>query len=727
MLCWRLVIPALMGFCVGAVAAEPISFVDDVLPVLSKAGCSGSSCHSKPQGQNGFQLSVFAYDPMADYEAIVHDRRGRRLSPGAPEQSLLLQKATLAVPHEGGKRFERGSAAYETILAWIKEGTPYRHEDDAPVRRIVMQPEELRGKEGDEVRFRVIAEDTKGRQREVTALAEFESNRDSLVEIDEHGAAKVLEGTGEAVIVARYMGEVVNARVTVPKAISKETVQDLAARPRANFIDAHAYARFEKLGLLPSEPCTDGEFVRRAMIDLIGAVPESEETRRFLTDSDPDKRAKLVARLLEDPRYADHWAVKWADLLRPNPDRAGVKSVYVLDQWLREVFRENRPLDDFARAVLTAQGSTHRHGPTVVYRDRRTPEDLTSLISQVFMGVRLECARCHHHPNEKWSQEDYFQMAAYFSRLKRKGKGVSPPISGGWEVFYHEPGKASLPHPVTKAALMAKAPDGPEAGELDGADPRGALANWLTSKGNPFFARAMVNRVWGELFGRGIVHPVDDFRATNPPTNPELLDALAEDFEQHGYNLKHLLMRITASNLYQQSGTPNASNVEDRENFARAYRRRLSAEVLGDALMTVTQVPDVFEGLPERARAAQVWNFKIASDTLDAFGRPDSSSDCPCERNLSTSVVQALHLMNAEGLQSKLSDAEGRVKRLAESDFSAEEIVRELYLLVYCRLPDSEELALATSYFQGPETSRQVATEDVLWALLNSAEFVFNH
>ncbi|MFT4639114.1 MAG: hypothetical protein ACI8T1_002438 [Verrucomicrobiales bacterium] len=704
-------------------AEEPISFVDDILPVMNKAGCSGSSCHSKPAGQNGFKLSVFAYDPESDYAEIVNDGRGRRVSPGSPEQSLILLKATQSVPHEGGKRFELDSQAYEVIAQWIREGAPYKHADDAPLSEISLIPDTLPAERGAEVPFRVTARYENGKERDVTALAAFESNKEAIVEIDSNGNAVAGNLFGEAIIVARFLGEVATARVT----IAPEKSASFADIVPANFIDTLAYARLKQLGLQPSGECSDHEFLRRSSIDLIGLLPDPESTRAFLADQNPDKREAWVARLLENPHFADHWAVKWADLLRPNPDRVGVKSVYVLDQWIRDAFRQNKPLDQFAREILTAQGSTHRHGPTVIYRDRRTPEDLTSMISQVLMGVRLECARCHHHPNEKWSQEDYYQMAAFFAKMKRKGTGLSPPISGSWEFVYHGTG-GEVKHPVTQVVMTPKPPDGPLVEKLvDTEDPRVSLAEWLIDPSNPFFAKAMVNRVWGEVMGRGIVHPVDDFRATNPPTNPALLEALAEDFVSHGFDLKHLLKRIALSNLYQQSSEPTESNLHDTENFSRSYRRRMPAEVLGNALTDITQVPDLFEGLPQASRASQVWNFKIASDTLDAFGRPDSSSDCPCERNLSTSVVQALHLMNSEALQTKLNHADGRVKALASSERAEPEIIEELYLNVYQRFPEPEERQIALAVFNDKETDRQTATEDLLWALLNSAEFLFNH
>ena len=461
-------------------------------------------------------------------------------------------------------------------------------------------------------------------------------------------------------------------------------------------------------------------------MDLIGKLPTPTRVREFLASDDPEKRVRLVDELLVAPEWADRWALVWAGLLRPNPDRVGVKSVYVLDQWLRASFRENKPYDQFVREILTVTGSTHRDGPAVIFRDRREPADLTTMISQVFMGVRLECAKCHHHPNERWSQGDFYQLAAYFGDVRRKGTGVSPPISGSPEFVYYAPG-GSVKHPVS-SEVMAPKPPGAAAVELeDGRDPRGALADWLLERDNPFFASAVVNRVWGAMMGAGIVNPVDDMRTSNPASNPALLEALARDFVDHGYDLKQLMRRIATSRVYQLSSTPNQTNVGDTEHFSRAYRKRLPAEVMTDAVADVTGVPNRFEGMPPGARALQAWNFKLASDTLDAFGRPDSSEDCPCERNLSTSVVQALHLMNSDGLQAKLADKEGRVMGFASGELSEAQIIDELYLLCYSRLPSEEEKAIAIQQFTLPGATRQTAGEDVLWALINSAEFVFNH
>ncbi|MDA0811225.1 MAG: DUF1549 and DUF1553 domain-containing protein, partial [Verrucomicrobia bacterium] len=477
-------------------------------------------------------------------------------------------------------------------------------------------------------------------------------------------------------------------------------------------------------------------FLRRASLDLIGALPTVEQARTFLADTDPDKRTKAIDSLLKHPRWADHWAVKWADLLRPNPDRAGVKSVYLLDQWIREQFRNSVPFDEFAKAVLTAEGSTHRFGPAVIFRDRREPADRTTLFSQVFLGVRMECAKCHHHPNEKWSQDDFYQMAAFFGEVKQKGTGISPPISGSAEFFYHTPG-GTVAHPVTSAVMKPKPPDGPFANIPEGGDPRQALTDWITRPDNPFFAKAIVNRVWGEMMGRGFVHPVDDFRTSNPANHEAVLDALAADFVSHGYNLKHLMRTIATSHLYQLSSTPNATNIADTENFSRSYKRRLPAEVAADAVAQVTGTPSSFAGLPGATSAVEVWNFKTPSDMLDAFGRPDSSSDCPCERNMNTSVVQSLHLMHSDKVQEQFAAVDGHISKwLADKSLPNDRLIDELYLAAFCRFPDAEEQKFASVLLANADAAapaedaaktRREITEDLLWALLNTAEFVFNH
>ena len=706
-------------------AASPVTFLKDVLPVLSRAGCNGGACHAKAEGQNGFKLSVFSYDPRADYAEIVNEDRGRRVFPSVPELSLLIQKPTALVSHEGGMRFELGSEPHQLLTRWIREGMVYSRTNEAILETITAFPRERRYWKGGAQRLLVEAHYSDGSLRDVTSLAAFVSNDKEIARVDEHGNVDIGSLTGQGVIVARYMGFVSDSQVLVP-ADRVLPADDYVSLPRNNFIDDHAFDHFRQLGLFPSEGCSDAEFLRRAKLDAIGLLPTAEEVTGFLNDSSQDKRFRFIERVLDDPAYADYWANKWADLLRPNPDRVGVKSIFVLDQWLRDSFRANKPYDQFVREIVLAEGTNHRDGPAVVYRDRREPADLTTLFSQVFLGTRLECARCHHHPNEKWAQDDFYQLAAFFGPLKQKGAGLSPPISAGTETFYYAPG-GSVKHPVTGAVMSPRPPDGPLANLPETVDPRRALADWLTTPDNPFFARAAVNRVWTVFFGRGLVEPVDDFRISNPCVNPALLAALAEDFVRHGYDLKHLMRTIMESRLYQLSAAPNETNLADTRNFSRAYRRRLAAEVLMDAVNDLTGVPDTLAAMVPGGRAVQAWSYKIDSQFLDAFGRPNSSSDCPCERDLQTSVVQSLHMMHSRGLQTKLANPQGRVHRLASGSQSASQIVNELYVATLSRRPTDEELKMAIAAFATSGATRQSATEDVLWALLNSAEFVFNH
>jgi hypothetical protein len=722
-----LTVAVLFGGSAGFASADepPVSFVNDVMPLLSRAGCNAGACHAKPAGQSGFKLSVFAYDPKSDYRSIVKENRGRRVFPVAPEESLVLKKPTMAVEHGGGLRLKKDSEAYATIVRWIEQGMPYSTPGEPTLKAVEVEPKEQIYQKQQKKPLVVRARYSDGSSRDVTNLSDFSSSEKEIAQVDADGVVSVGQTSGEAVIVARFMGLVDVSCVTVP-ADEVLPASHYAALPANNFIDRLAYERFEKLGLRPSELCTDAEFIRRASLDAIGSLPTPEEVRGFLADTDPRKRSRLIDRLLEDPRYADHWAIKWADLLRPNPFRVGVKSVYLIDQWLRESFRQNKPYDQFAREIITAQGSTHRYGPVVVFRDRREPADITTLMSQVFLGVRLECAKCHHHPNEKWSQEDFYQLAAYFGQLKRKGQGISAPISGEPEYIWFA-GGGEVKHPVSGEVMKPKAPDATVESIDPQQDPREALAAWMTRPDNPFFAKAAVNRVWGELMGRGLVHPVDDFRTSNPATNEALLDALAQDFVEHGYDVKHLIRTIMRSRLYQLSSIPNEGNARDAKNYSRWYRKRPRAEALLDALSDVTGVRETLPGVGSGIRAAQAWNYRIESDFLDAFSRPNASADPPCEREGEGSVVQALHLMNSTRLMEKIGSPAGRVAKLAASKMTEEEIVTELYLAAYSRCPTAEEMAVAVGAFKHEGATRKSAAEDVLWALINSAEFVLNH
>lgn len=711
-------------------AREPViderspSFVRDILPELTAAGCGMGKCHAKPNGQNGFRLSIFAYDPKTDYREIVKDGRSRRVFPSAPDASLLLLKPTLAIPHEGGERLEVGSERYEMIRDWIRGGMVYQHEDEPELERIEAAPDSGRFAEGEAFQVTVTAIYSDGSQRDVTALSAFQSSDESLLEIQETGEGAFIRSGVEAAVIVRYMGTIAKARFLSPASSAPESAE-VATLPVHNFIDELAQANFERLGLYPSSRSTDETFFRRAALDAVGRLPTLEQVERFLDPDGPLDRSAWIDEILSHRGYADYWANHWADVFRPNPDRVGIKSVYILDQWLRGAFRENMPYDDFARSILLHEGTNHGSGPAVIYRDRREPEERMTMFGQAFMGVRFECARCHHHPFESWSQEDFYQAAGYFSGLDRKGSGLSPPISAGKEWFYAGDTNG-LDHPVTGVSLEPK-PPGAQIAKTERRDVREEFVDWLTQPRNPYFSKAIVNRVWSVFFGRGFVEPIDDFRESNPATQGPLLNALSEWFADEGYDLKALMRLIMESNLYQLSSEPSAFNIEDTRNFSRYYRKRLKAETLLDAVCDVTDVPERFDGMPEGTRAMEAWTFKTNSHFMDAFSRPNASTDPPCERDSGSSVVQALHLMNADKLDAKLRADDGYVAKLVDREGGLEDKIVDIYRRVFSRSPKSEELRAALQYCQGEGREAEEALQDILWALINSAEFVFNH
>ena len=707
--------------------ADVPTFERHVMPMLTARGCNAGGCHGKSGGQNGFALSLLGFDPEGDYRSLVMQSRGRRVNPSAPDESLLLRKGTGVVPHGGGRRLEPDGDDVVTLRAWIAAGVP-RDPPGAPkLSHITIAPEPRSLAPGESLPLVVTAHDTDGTTRDVTAVTAFASNEPVIVRVESDG--KLTAGTlpGEASIMARFMGRIATWNTIVPR----PGVIDAAAwdaLPVKNFIDELAWKKHRSLNVLPSDPADDATFLRRAFLDGIGRVPSPDEARRFLADADPQKRDRLVDELLDRPEYADRWANLWADLVRPNPYRVGIKSTLALDTFLRDAFAQNLPYDRFVGELVTATGSVWRNGAAVIYRDRRTPDEIVTLASQLFLGVRLECAKCHQHPFEVYGQGDFYGLAAYFARVGYAGTGLSPPISGGEEsVIVATAGEVK--HPLTDAVLPPKplgidaaaaAPATPAA-----ADRRVALMDWLRSSDHPTFAAAAVNRIWAEFFGVGIVDPVDDFRATNPASNPELLAALAAEFRSQGFDQKRLVATIMKSHLYGLSSLANATNAGDHRNFSRHYRRRLRAEVVADAIDDVTGMPSGYGGAPPDARAAQLWTHRTGSTFLDVFGRPDPNQDPPCERIADATVVQAMHLMNGAHLHGKVAADAGRVAKLAASDATPEAILEELYLAAYGRLPTATERERLLPEFARDGASRRAVAEDILWALLNTPEFVY--
>ncbi|MBI1314463.1 DUF1553 domain-containing protein [bacterium] len=692
-----------------------LHFENDILPIFARFGCNTSGCHGKAEGQNGFKLSIFGFDPDADLAALVQEGRGRRISFTRPDQSLLLLKASGGAPHGGGIRIRRNSGEYRLLRDWIVAGAPAGAADAPKVVSLRVTPSERRLAMDAQQQLQVTAIYSSGREVDVTHHAKFQSNNDSLVQVDEYGLVRTSKTPGEAAVMASYQGAVDTFRAMVPQ---PDDGTEFPSRPVFNFIDELVDARLRKLNIHPSELCSDADFLRRAYLDIIGTLPTADEARTFLASNDPQRRNRLVDELLQRPEYADLQALKWSDVLRVDRLALGHKAAYSYYHWIRDSFAQNRPFDEFTREVVTAAGPLSDHPAGYLYKVTKTPGTAASTLSQVFLGVRLECAQCHHHPFDQWSQRDYAGMQAYFSQV-----GFKTTKSG--EFLTATKGGATK-HPRSGDVVEAHALLQPEPETTPDGDRRELFAQWLTAKDNRWFARNIVNRVWAHLLGRGIVEPVDDVRLTNPPTNPALLDALAEHFVASGYDLHDLIRTITASRTYQLSSHPNASNDRDEQNYSRALFRRLDAEVRFDMICQVTGMPEKFDGLPAGYRAIQLWDSQVKHYFLGLFGRPIRSTACECERAAEPSVGQVLHIINSPEIQAKLSDSGGRLARLVNETADNPQLVEKLYLSFYSRFPTDEERAAVTVYL-AQAADRQRAVEDVAWTLMNTVEFLFNH
>lgn len=712
----------------GRTEAQPngptVSFELDVQPILTAQGCNAGACHGKQRGQNGFQLSLLGFDSGFDYDAIVREVRGRRLMIRAPERSLLVQKATAQLPHGGGRKIEVDSADYQTLVQWIREGAPRRLANEPTLDQVRLVQDDFSVKPEATQQLSVVGYYSDGTTRDVTQRTSFQSNDAAVVSVSDSGKITAGPLPGETAVMARYMNHICVANVRIPR--TQPLPEDFYdSRPKANFIDELVFKKLDELGIQTSEPASDAVFLRRAFTDIIGRLPTAEEAADFIDSEEENKREALIDDLLQRPEYVDRWANLWADLLRPNPYRVGIKAVLNYDKWIRDQFRQDVGYDEFVRKLVTAKGSTWHNGATTLYRDRRSPDEMATLVSQLFLGVRLECAKCHHHPFEKWSQRDFYSFAAFFGNIGRKGKGLSPPISGAEEIIYVRQG-GEVKHPVTDEVLSPT----PLFGSVDLTDvrdPREALAQWMTSPENDFFANVHVNRIWAVMMGRGLVDPVDDLRSTNPPTNPELLDALADHFQSVGFDQKQLIKAIALSNVYSTQSIPNETNTADRLNYSRHYRHRLRAETIADAIADITETESDFSAMPPNSRASQVWTHRVDSMFLDTFGRPNENQDPPCERISDSSVTQTLHLMNSRQLDSRVRSDSGRAARLAKSELSPRQVVQELYLAIFSRRPRADELDYAASLIESAGDDRRGVIEDLMWAMLNAPEFILQN
>jgi hypothetical protein len=698
-----------------AAAPIPRSFAADILPILTKYGCNGGSCHGALNGKNGFKLSLFGFEPEPDYDMIATAHNGRRVNRTDPEKSLLLLKPTMGpTPHGGGKLFSAKSPDYQALLAWLRDGAPRtpQHERKMTALRVTPATLTLTGKDASR-KLLVTARFDDGAEADVTHLVKFSTNNDSIASINPAGIVKAERG-GETAIVVRGPGVAGVAKVAVvlePRAV--------APLPVSNLIDEHSNAKLKRLQIPPSAPADDATFLRRVYLDIIGTIPTSAEARAFLASKDPAKRAKAVDQLLHRPEYAEYWAMYWGDHLDNTKQLLYNKGPYAFTEYLQKQFRANVPYDQFVRSLLVSSGNMYEAPATNYYPIMKKELDLAEKTSQLFLGVSIGCARCHNHPLERWKQSDFAGLAAFFSQVRYKGGGPRNNERALVVDFSRQ-----FQHPETKKVYLPKALDGPQLAPEGLTDRRELLAAWITAKDNPYFARAMVNRMWRLFFGRGFVEPVDDFRVTNPPSNEPLLDALARDFAAHNFDLHHLIKTITLSSAYQLSSVPVPGNKQDTMAYSRYYPKRLSAEPLLDAISLATAVPESFRAMYPGTRAAALPEPEIESYFLEVFDRP--SRQLVCERKNEPTLNQALHMIGGDTAHRKVTST-GSYVRLALGQFADDgALVEEFYLRTLTRFPDAEELAAARNAIR-KAANRQQGAEDVLWALLNTKEFLYNH
>lgn len=709
------------------------SFKNHVIPVFTKMGCNQGACHGALAGKNGFKLTLRGYDPEVDYDTITRQSLGRRVSLADPAGSLLLRKATFAMPHGGGKRFGADSLEYRILSEWIANGAapPKANEPDVAALEVypaaaVLAPEASQ-------QLVVRARYTDGRVEDVTRWVKFTSSNEGVATTSDQGLLK-MTGQGEAAITLWYSSRVLYARVTVPFGNTVETGAYARFHP-ANFIDELALKKWRALRLAPSGQATDAAFLRRFYLDAAGILPTVEETEEFLADRSPDKRARLVERLMQREEFTDYWAYKWSDLLLVSSRKLRTNNMWAFYNWIRDSVKANKPWDQFARDIFTGAGSSRENGALNYFVQHKDVIELSENVTQAFLGQRLTCARCHNHPLEKWTQKQYYQFANLFARV-----GLKNGDSAGEFIIYPKQ-TGDVNHPRLLRPLAPTPLDGAPAALDNPADRRIAFAAWLTSPKNEYFARNIVNRVWGNFFGRGLVHPVDDVRATNPASNEELFDAVVKDFIAHGYDIRHLIRTIANSSTYQLSSEANATNQNDNVFYSKYIVKRLPGEVILDAMSQVTGVPSSFAGYPMGTRAMQLPDVRVQSQFLSSFGRPERIICDAGERSVDPSIAQALHVINGVTLNKKLSAPGGALAMLQKLGLSDARVMEHLILAAFGRYPtETERTTLAGALTEARSAARTQgaaagtireertqALEDMAWALLTSKEFLFNH
>jgi hypothetical protein len=714
-----------------------ISFRNDVLPILSKSGCNSGGCHGALAGKGGFKLSLFGYNPDADYLAITRESRGRRVELSDPGASLVLLKPTTSVRHKGGKRLEIDSEDYRIVANWIAQGAPAPKSSDAKLAKLSISPNENQVSVGQSAKLVVRASFTDGTDRDVTRWTKFTSADETVASVDPTGNVSII-GPGEGAITAWYSSQIVIARVTSPYT-NNIAPEVFAKAPRANFIDDLVLVQLQRLNLKPSPPANDATFVRRAFLDTIGRLPTPKEVESFVKDGTADKHARLADTLLSAPEFVDYWTYKWSDVLLVTGSKIRPDAVKTYYNWIRQRVAANTPWDEFVREVVTARGATLAEGEVNFYAVHEDPESMAENVSQAFLSLSIGCARCHNHPLEKWTNDQYYQFANLFARVRGKGWGGDARSGDGKRTVYVEPA-GDLIQPRTGKPQPPAPLDAEPIPSDDRGDRREVLADWLTSPENPYFARAIANRVWANFLGVGLVESVDDLRASNPASNEKLLAALAKYTIEQKYDLRKLMRLILTSETYRHSSEVLAENREDRRHYSRFFPRRLSAEVLSDAIGDVTGVRDKYteialaDGSTEKTsfytndvRAIQLYDSTVKSYFLKTFGRNAREITCECERSNQPSLVQALHLSNGNPINDKLAAKESRVAKMLEKNPGPEELMREAWMLSFSRPPTPTEQTQVLPLLHAEGDEKRKAAEDMFWSLLTSREFLFQH
>ena len=710
----------------------PVSFVNDVVPIMTKSGCNMGVCHAKAGGgQNGFQLSLLGFEPAEDFEHLVLEGRGRRLSLVSPDQSLLLMKASGQIKHGGGVRLAKSSKGYEQIRDWIAQGASIDSPSSPKLVRLEIEPNKATLKLQQNQQLKALARFSDGSVRDVTSQALFESNDKAMAEVNENGLVKVLDIPGKVAVMVRYQTSVAVFNAAVPLGASVDKLP-----PIKNFVDKAVFANLKELGIPPSPVIDDATFLRRVTLDIGGRLPTEAEASAFLANKSPDKRDQWIDELLQGTDYADFFAAKWTAVLKNRRDDASdLLSNFAFHAWVRDSLLANKPYDHFVRELLAATGTVIGNPPVAWYKRVKEPKNQIEDVAQLFLGVRMQCAQCHHHPFERWSQDDYYSLSAFFSQVGRKPSGTR-----GEDLIFHKRGMATATNIKSGIALKPAALGDPAPSISADEDPRLKLADWMGSPKNPFFAKALVNRYWKHFFQRGLIEPEDDIRDSNPPSNPELLGALEKHFIETGFDLKELVRTITRSSAYQLSAAPNKYNGGDRQNYSRYYPRRLAAEVMLDSIDQLAGTQTDFANLPAGTRAVSLPDnsYNNSSPFLKVFGRPEGESVCECERVQSSSLGQSLHLINASDIRGKLTSPTGRAEKLAKAAGPPEPKIKELYLSAFSREPRPDEMKAALNYLAEPRLNAagqpvdaQKAIrdnfQDLIWALMNTKEFLFNH